>query len=139
MSGAQILAPRLAEIRPEVDLYLMAEIAVEDVAGRVSHHFRRVFHAREGALELHLTILAGVSERRYAVLRGSTYLSAETDRGVRMPVRIGLHAADATQRGEDFSGLGVHVAARIAALASGGRNLGIGGGPRRGGRSRRDR
>ena len=38
---AQILAPRLAEIRPEVDLYLMAEIAVEEVAGKVSHHFRR--------------------------------------------------------------------------------------------------
>jgi len=60
---AQILALRLAEIRPEVDLYLMTEIAVEDVAGKVSHHFRRVFHAREGALELHLTILAGVAER----------------------------------------------------------------------------
>ena len=60
---AQILAPRLAEIRPEVDLYLMTEIAVEDVAGTVSHHFNRVFHAREGALELHLTILAGVAER----------------------------------------------------------------------------
>jgi arginine decarboxylase len=60
---AQILAPRLAQIRPEVDMYLMSEIAVEDVAGTVSHHFRRVFHAREGALELHLTILAGVAER----------------------------------------------------------------------------
>jgi arginine/lysine/ornithine decarboxylase len=60
---AQILAPALAKIRPEVDLYLMSEIAVEDVAGKVSHHFRRVFHAREGALELHLTILAGVAER----------------------------------------------------------------------------
>jgi arginine decarboxylase len=60
---AQILAPRLAQIRPEVDLYLMTDIAVEEVAGRVSHHFRRVFHAREGALELHLTILAGVAAR----------------------------------------------------------------------------
>jgi arginine decarboxylase len=60
---AQALAPHLAEIRPEVDLYLMTDIGVEDVAGKVSHHFRRVFHAREGALELHLTILAGVAER----------------------------------------------------------------------------
>jgi arginine decarboxylase len=60
---AEILAPRLAQIRPEVDLYLMTDIAVEDVAGKVSHHFRRVFHAREGALELHLTILAGVAAR----------------------------------------------------------------------------
>jgi class 3 adenylate cyclase len=35
-------------------------------------------------------------------------------------VRIGLHGADATQRGADYSGVGVHIAARIAALAGGG-------------------
>ena len=40
--------------------------------------------------------------------------------GFAPPVRIGLHAAEATQRGDDFSGVGVHVAARIAALARGG-------------------
>ncbi len=60
---AQILARRLARLRPEVDLYLMTEIAVEEMAGRLSHHFRRVFHAREGSLELHLSVLAGVAER----------------------------------------------------------------------------
>ena len=41
----------------------MTEIAVEDIAGRLGHHFRRVFHAREGVLELHLSILQGVAER----------------------------------------------------------------------------
>jgi arginine decarboxylase len=60
---AQILARRLARLRPELDLYLMTEIGVEDTAGHLSHHFRRVFHAREGALELHLSILAGVAAR----------------------------------------------------------------------------
>ena len=35
-------------------------------------------------------------------------------------VRIGLHAADANRRGEDYSGVGVHVAARVAALAGDG-------------------
>ena len=60
---AQILARRLARLRPEVDLYLMTEVAVEDMAGRLSHHFRRVFHAREGSLELHLSILGGVAAR----------------------------------------------------------------------------
>jgi arginine decarboxylase len=60
---AQILARKLARLRPELDLYLMTEIAVEDMAGRLSHHFRRVFHAREGSLELHLSILGGVAER----------------------------------------------------------------------------
>jgi class 3 adenylate cyclase/ATP/maltotriose-dependent transcriptional regulator MalT len=35
------------------------------------------------------------------------------------PVRIGLHSTEATQRGNDYSGIGVHMAARIAALAQG--------------------
>ncbi|MBJ8344867.1 aminotransferase class I/II-fold pyridoxal phosphate-dependent enzyme [Antrihabitans sp. YC2-6] len=60
---AQILAGSLSNIRPELDLYLMTEIEVEDVAGRLGHDFRRVFHAREGVLELHLSILHGVAER----------------------------------------------------------------------------
>jgi class 3 adenylate cyclase len=34
-------------------------------------------------------------------------------------VRIGVHASGATQVGKNFSGKGVHEAARIAALASG--------------------
>ena len=46
--------------------------------------------------------------------------------GFAPPVRIGAHAADATQRGDDFSGIGVHVAARIAALAGGGEILASG-------------
>jgi arginine decarboxylase len=60
---AQVLARTLAKIRPELDLYLMTEISVEDLAGRLSHHFRRIFHAREGSLELHLSILDGVASR----------------------------------------------------------------------------
>jgi class 3 adenylate cyclase len=38
-------------------------------------------------------------------------------------VRMGVHAADANRRGSDYSGSGVHVAARIAALAEGGQVL----------------
>ncbi len=60
---AQILATSLSELRPELDLYLMTEIEVEEVAGRLGPHFRRVFHAREGLLELHLSILHGVAAR----------------------------------------------------------------------------
>ena len=60
---AQILARALARVRPELDLYLMTEISVEDLAGRLSHHFRRVFHAQEGTLDLHLSLLGGVAER----------------------------------------------------------------------------
>ncbi len=58
-----VLARSLAGIRPELDLYLMTEVSVEDLAGRLSHHFRRIFHTREGSLELHLSILDGVATR----------------------------------------------------------------------------
>jgi arginine decarboxylase len=60
---AQILATSMAKLRPELDLYLMTEIDVEDIAGRLGQYFRRVFHAREGMLELHLSILHGVAAR----------------------------------------------------------------------------
>ncbi|HSO28653.1 MAG TPA: adenylate/guanylate cyclase domain-containing protein, partial [Candidatus Sulfomarinibacteraceae bacterium] len=43
--------------------------------------------------------------------------------GFAISVRIGLHAAEANQRGDDYSGMGVHVAARVAALAGGGEIL----------------
>jgi len=46
--------------------------------------------------------------------------------GFAPPVRIGLHLAEATQRGDDFSGVGVHVAARITALAKSGEILASG-------------
>ena len=35
-------------------------------------------------------------------------------------VRIGLHTAEANRRGADYSGMGVHVAARVSALAGAG-------------------
>jgi len=43
--------------------------------------------------------------------------------GFAPPVRIGLHAAGATQVGRNFTGKGVHEASRIAALADGGEIL----------------
>jgi class 3 adenylate cyclase len=39
--------------------------------------------------------------------------------GFAISVRIGLHAAEANRRETDYSGMGVHVAARVAALAAG--------------------
>jgi len=43
--------------------------------------------------------------------------------GFALSVRIGLHAAEANRRGTDYSGKGVHVAARVAELAGGGEIL----------------
>ena len=60
---AQALGRRMHDLRPELDLYLMTVVAVEEIAGRLSRDFSRVFHAREGLLELHLSVLGGVSQR----------------------------------------------------------------------------
>ncbi len=38
-------------------------------------------------------------------------------------IRIGLHASEATKRGDDYGGKGVHVAARVGALADAGEIL----------------
>jgi class 3 adenylate cyclase len=43
--------------------------------------------------------------------------------GFALSVRIGLHTAEANRRGADYSGKGIHVAARVAALADGGEIL----------------
>jgi arginine decarboxylase len=60
---AQLLGRSLRELRPEVDLYLMSEISIETIAAQLGRDFRRVFHSREGALELHFSLLQGVAQR----------------------------------------------------------------------------
>ena len=53
----------LSDLRPELDLYLVTDVAVEDIAGTVSSKFRRIFYRTEDYLELHLSILRGVQSR----------------------------------------------------------------------------
>ena len=45
------------------------------------------------------------------------------EHGFAPQVRIGLHRAEATRKGQDYGGRGVHTAARIGALAQGGEIL----------------
>jgi len=58
------LAQVLKRVRPELDLYLVANGRVEDIAGSPkATALRRVFYAVEELLELHLAILEGVQAR----------------------------------------------------------------------------
>ncbi|WP_205032130.1 aminotransferase class I/II-fold pyridoxal phosphate-dependent enzyme [Hwanghaeella grinnelliae] len=57
------LADVVNAMRPELDLYLVTDQAVEDIAGRVGDACRRVFYNREDFLELHTNILRGVDAR----------------------------------------------------------------------------
>ena len=46
-----------------------------------------------------------------------------SESGFAPQVRIGLHSTEATRKGDDYAGMGVHTAARIGALANGGEVL----------------
>jgi arginine decarboxylase len=66
--GDDVTALRLAEVlkrvRPELDLYLLSNGQVEEIAGSLNATaVRRLFYAVEELLELHLAILEGVQER----------------------------------------------------------------------------
>jgi len=58
------LAQVLKRVRPELDLYLVSNGAIEEIAGDPKANVvRRVFYAVEELLELHLSILEGVQAR----------------------------------------------------------------------------
>jgi len=53
----------IRKIRPELDVYLVTDQSVEEVAGTDLGNCRRVFYNTEDFTELHLNILRGVSAR----------------------------------------------------------------------------
>jgi len=61
---ATTLARIIKNIRPELDIYLLTDRAVEKLAGsEETAQIRRMFHNIEEVMEVHLSILDGVSER----------------------------------------------------------------------------
>jgi arginine decarboxylase len=58
------LARAIKRIRPEMDIYLVSERSVEAAAtSEQSRLVRRVFYEMEELMELHLSLLAGITER----------------------------------------------------------------------------
>jgi class 3 adenylate cyclase len=82
--------------------------------GQVAHHtgdgFFVAFDGALHALDCAVAVQRALAEHRRA-------------HGFAPVVRIGVHAAEATRRGQDYSGVEVHKAARVAALAQGGEIL----------------
>ena len=58
-----LLGNWLSELRPELDLYLVTDAAVEDIAGNVTQKFARIFYQQEDYLDLHLNVLRGIQAR----------------------------------------------------------------------------
>ena len=63
-ASALRLAHVLKRIRPELDIFLLSDRQVEELAGNpAADPIRRIFYAVEEPLELHLAILEGVRDR----------------------------------------------------------------------------
>jgi arginine decarboxylase len=111
---AQLLGRRLRELRPELDLYLMSGVSVESIAGRVGSDFRRVFHSREGLLELHLSLLRGVGQRYRAPFFAALRDYSQRPTGVfhALPISRGKSIVNSHWIGDmiDFYGLDVFLA-----------------------------
>jgi class 3 adenylate cyclase len=80
----------------------------------IEHHGEILDHAGDGFFiafaNADQAIEAAIAIRR-------TMRDHRRDHGFAPAIRIGLHAAEATKSGSGYSGRGVHVAARVAALA----------------------
>ncbi|WP_221095870.1 aminotransferase class I/II-fold pyridoxal phosphate-dependent enzyme [Rhizobium bangladeshense] len=58
-----LLGTHIAKLRPEVDLYFVADSCVEDVAERTGEMFKRVFRRGEDQDELLRAIMRGIEQR----------------------------------------------------------------------------
>jgi class 3 adenylate cyclase len=81
-----------------------------EIVNSTGDGFFAVFDAARPGVDCAISIQRALGDHREAT-------------GFALSVRIGLHTSDANRRGSDFSGKGVHVAARVAALATGGEIL----------------
>jgi class 3 adenylate cyclase len=85
-----------------------------------AHQGEEVKHAGDGFF---FAFADSVSALECAVNIQRTLADHRAAHGFAPQVRIGLHVAEATRRGRDYSGMGIHEAARIAALGNGGEIL----------------
>ena len=58
-----LLGHFLAQLRPELDLYLVTDQSVETIASNSAKIFRRIFYRQDDFLELHLNLLRGIQSR----------------------------------------------------------------------------
>jgi arginine decarboxylase len=58
-----LLGNFISQLRPELDLYLVADASIESIAGSSARTFRRIFYQQDDYLELHLNLLRGIQER----------------------------------------------------------------------------
>ncbi|HUO72808.1 MAG TPA: adenylate/guanylate cyclase domain-containing protein [Solirubrobacteraceae bacterium] len=80
------------------------------------HHGREIKHEGDGFF---IAFEAAQPAVEFAIALQRSFDLHRREHGFAPRLRIGVHAAEATRRGGDFFGHGVHVAARVAAAGSG--------------------
>lgn len=66
-SGAKSLGPQLGKMmkrfRPEVDMYFVTDLSIDNIEPETHDNFRRIFYRQDDLQDLHLSILKGIQER----------------------------------------------------------------------------
>lgn len=108
------LGGAIHKLRPNLDLFLVSDAPVEELAGRTGPIFRRVFFRQEDLRELHMSIQKGIRERYttpfFSALR--SYSLKPTGVFHALPIARGKSIANSHWIGEmeDFFGASLFLA-----------------------------
>ena len=58
-----LLGTKIAQLRPELDLFMVTDVSAEDIAGKLCESFQRVFYRDEDDHEKHFSILRALEDR----------------------------------------------------------------------------
>ena len=109
-----LLGTKIAQLRPELDLYMVTDVSAEEIAGKLCENFHRVFYREEDDRELHFSILQAIEERYqtpfFTALR--TYSQQPTGVFHALPISRGKSILQShwIQDMIQFYGLGVFLA-----------------------------
>ncbi|MCA9291562.1 MAG: hypothetical protein KDA25_10570, partial [Phycisphaerales bacterium] len=104
----------IKHLRPEVDLFLVTDTPLEEVAGRLGSEFRRAFYRLDQYHELHLSILRGIQARYEAPFFDALRRFSQKPAGVfhALPVARGKSMTNSHWARDllDFYGRGIFLA-----------------------------
>ena len=108
------LGRSMRDIRPELDIYLIATIAAEKIASSETQVFKRIFYRDNDYLEKHHCILSGIGERFKTPFFNALKKYSRKPTGIfhAMPVSRGKSAINSNWIGDmvDFYGINIFLA-----------------------------
>jgi len=109
-----LLGTKIAQLRPELDLYMVTDVSAEDIAGKLCENFHRVFYREEDDRELHFSILQAIEDRYQTPFFTALRVYSQQPTGVfhALPISRGKSILQShwIQDMIEFYGLGVFLA-----------------------------